>query len=68
MEELKNILDRMLADPMSKIIISKPAEKDSKYKKIVIERKRDYFQSAKYTQKQVFHDNIEPGHLKDYLL
>lgn len=50
------------------MIISKPQEKSNPYKKIVIERKKDYFQAAKYTEKQVFHDNIEPDTLKQYLL
>ena len=62
-----NSINRIVKDNISKIIISKPADKNNEYKKIVIERKHDYFQAAKYTQKQVFHDNVKAEELPDYL-
>ena len=68
MNELKQIISRIAACSIQKMIISKPQEKSNPYKKIVIERKKDYFQAAKYTEKQVFHDNIEPNALEQYLL
>ena len=68
MNELKNTISQIVACSIQKIIISKPQEKSNPYKKIVIERKKEYFQAAKYTEKQVFHDNIEPETLKQYLL
>lgn len=67
MEELKKIIADIAASSITKIIISKPAEKSIPYKKVVIERKKDYFQAAKYTEKQVFHDNIKPKDLENYL-
>ena len=57
-----------MACSIQKIIISKPQEKSNPYKKIVIERKKEYFQAAKYTEKQVFHDNVEQKVLEQYLL
>ncbi len=67
MEELKKIIADIAASSITKMIISKPAEKSIPYKKVVIERKKDYFQAAKYTEKQVFHDNIKPKDLENYL-
>ena len=68
MEELKKIIAEMAASFITKIIISKPVDKTNEYKKIIIERKKTYFQAAKYTEKQVFHDNVEPENLETYLL
>ena len=68
MNELKNTISQIVACSIQKIIISKPQEQSNPYKKIDTERKKEYFQAAKYTEKQVFHDNIEPETLKQYLL
>lgn len=68
MNELKNTISQIVACSIQKIIISKPQEKSNPYKKIVIERKKEYFQAAKYTEKQVFHDNVEQKVLEQYLL
>ncbi len=67
MEELKKIIGQIAALSITKMIISKPVAKTIEYKKIVIERKKEYFQAAKYTEKQVFHDNIMPADLENYL-
>ncbi len=58
----------LLPDDLQKIILSKPKEKAQEYKKIVIERKKDYFQAARYTQKQVFHVNLQKEELTDFLV
>lgn len=73
MEELKKLIGQIAASSITKMIISKPAAKTIEYKKIVIERKKasfpkEYFQAAKYTEKQVFHDNIMPEDLENYLV
>ena len=68
MSELQKIIMDMTGNPITKVIISKPQGKSSPYKKIVIERKKDYFQAAKYTEKQVFHDNVKPEDFAEYLL
>ena len=72
MEELKKIIGQIATSGIMKMIISKPASKTTEYKKIVIEYKKasaqkEYFQSAKYTEKQVYHDNIMPLDLENYL-
>lgn len=68
MNELKKIISDIVKASITKMIISKPTEKSNSYKKIVIEQKKDYFQAAKYTEKQVFHDNVKPEDLESYLL
>lgn len=68
MDELKKVISQIASAAITKMIISKPVAKTSQYKKIVIERKKEYFQAAKYTEKQVFHDNVMPENLEQYLL
>lgn len=46
-----------------RIIISKPVSKSQEFKKIVIEKTKAGYQIAKYTQKQVFHENIKVDEL-----
>ena len=67
MEDLKEIIGQIVTASITKMIISKPAAKTTPYKKIVMERKREYFQAAKYTEKQVFHDNVMSEDLENYL-
>ena len=67
MNELEKLLQEIVKETIVKMIISKPVQKSNPYKKIVIERKREYFQAAKYTEKQVFHDNVKPEELLEYL-
>lgn len=67
MNELENVIGRMVTDSIVKMIISKPARGTIEYKKIVIEHKKEYFQASKYTEKQVFHDNIMTEDLEKYL-
>ncbi len=58
MRELQLYVDLILKSDMQKIIISNPISKSEEYKKIVIENKGKTYQIAKYTEKQVFHENI----------
>lgn len=67
MEELKEKLALLTENALQKIIISKPAGKASEIRKIVIEQKKAYYQAARYTEKQVFHDNVEKEALATYL-
>lgn len=62
-----NNISRIVNNSLQKVIISKPVDKNSEYKKIVIEKKHDYYQAAKYTVKQVFHDNVKLTELTEYL-
>ena len=51
-------INKIFADTPAKTVISKPASKGSPCKKIVIENKGDYYQASRYTEKQVFHENL----------
>lgn len=51
-------INKIFADTPAKTVISKPAGKGSPCKKIVIENKGDYYQASRYTEKQVFHENL----------
>lgn len=61
-------IEKLSANPLMKIIISKPMAKDCQYKKIVVEKKGDGYQAAKYTEKQVFHDNFGADDLQGFLM
>ena len=63
MSELKQYLETMLKADIQKVIISNPFSKSEEYKKIIIENKGKNYQIAKYTDKQVFHENIEANAL-----
>jgi len=65
MSELRQYVDAMLKADIQKMIISNPISKSEEYKKIVIERKEKTFQIAKYTDKQVFHENVSLDELAD---
>ena len=67
MEEQKEKLSAIAQAKPYKIIISKPAGGEIPYRRIVIERKESYYQAAAYTEKQVFHENIPPEKLAEYL-
>ena len=63
MEELLIIFNQISKAKPSRIIISKPASKSADYKKIIIEQHKSGYQIAKYTDKQVFHENITDSEL-----
>lgn len=65
MKELEQYIGLMTDAGVEKIIISNPVSKAETYKKIVAEKKKEYFQFSKYTEKQVFHENVLPGELKE---
>lgn len=65
MNELQQYISIILEADFNKIIISNPANKSEEYQKLVIERKKDFFQISKYTQKQVFHENVKKEFLAD---
>lgn len=66
-EELKSKLQQITQQKVYKMIVSKPSDKAAKYRKIEIEKKSSGYQAAAYTQKQVFHEKIEPDRLLSYL-
>ena len=60
MMPLEEQIQQIFAADIDRMIISNPRKKDGEYKKIVVEKKDKYYQIAKYTAKQVFHENIAP--------
>ena len=67
MSDLKQSLATILADEPARLVLSKQAAKTQEYRKVIIEKKSDCYQIAKYTEKQVFHENCDAGRLADYL-
>ena len=65
MSELQQYIQSMLKADIQKIIISNPLTKSEEYKKIIIENKGKNYQIAKYTEKQVFHENVSSEELGD---
>ncbi|MGN1343636.1 MAG: class I SAM-dependent methyltransferase [Traorella sp.] len=55
-------INEILQQPLNKIIISNQINKNSKYRRIIIReiilQNNKYYQFEKYTQKQVFHENL----------
>lgn len=62
MEELKKTLDEVF-EKVIKIVISNKVKKDEKYNKVNISLKENnknkFYQIEKFTDKQVFHENIK---------
>ena len=65
MTELQQYMQSMLRNDIQKIIISNPLSKSEEYKKIIVENKGKNYQIAKYTEKQVFHENVTFEELED---
>ena len=63
MEELKNAVSEIAKEKIIKAVISNKMNKEVKYNKIVFllkeNKNKEYYQIEKYTDKQVFHENIE---------
>ena len=63
MEELKNAVYEIAEDKIIKVVISNKINKDVKYNKIIFllkeNKKKEYYQIEKYTDKQVFHENVD---------
>ena len=59
---LKNIIDEITSSKVIKIVLSNKKNKDFKYNKIKFSLKEnlkgEFYQIEKYTDKQVFHENI----------
>lgn len=72
MEELIKSIEEILKDEIIKVVISNKANNNVKYNKISImikeSKKKKYYQIEKFTDKQVFHENIEIEILKDKLI
>jgi len=58
MQQLESFLEEIIKGGAYKLIISKPRTAAELYKKIVVEKKKNFYQIAKYTDQQVFHENV----------
>ncbi|MGG7057293.1 class I SAM-dependent methyltransferase [Clostridium nigeriense] len=72
MEELIKAIKEIVADEVIKVVISNKLNKDVKYNKInvilkVNNKGKKYYQVEKFTEKQVFHENIEVNDLEKTL-
>lgn len=67
MSNLAQSLAAILSDAPTRLVLSKQASKTQEYRKVVIEQKSSCYQIAKYTAKQVFHENCDRSRLEDYL-
>ena len=72
MEELRNAIINIIEEKIIKVVISNKINKDVKYNKIGIllkeKKNKEYYQIEKFTDKQVFHENIEIDELENKLI
>ena len=72
MHEIKKIINQIIEQEIIKVVISNKINNDNKYNKIVFilkeNNEKKYYQIEKYTDKQVFHENIEGELLEDKLI
>ncbi|ATD55711.1 class I SAM-dependent methyltransferase [Clostridium chauvoei] len=73
MEDLKKAIHEIIEDNIIKIVVSNKMNKDVEYNKINFtlkenSKKKNYYQVEKYTDKQVFHENIEVNELEKKLV
>lgn len=72
MEDIKKAIEEIIQDEIIKLVISNKINKDVEYNKITFVLKennnKQYYQIEKYTDKQVFHENIDVKSLGDKVL
>lgn len=72
MNQLENIINDIISLKVIKIVLSNKKAKDFKYNKMVFmlkeNSKGEFYQIEKYTDKQVFHENIDKNALKESIL
>ena len=59
MPQLKDLIVNIFEDAIQKAVFSNPTEKVAEFKKITISRMPKFYQITKFTEKQVFHENID---------
>lgn len=67
MSDFQQSLADILTDTPERLVLSKQVSRSQEYRKVVIEKKSDCYQIAKYTEKQVFHENCDEDRLAEYL-
>lgn len=72
MEELRKAIDEIIEEHIIRLVISNKMNKSMEYNKIIFTLKennsKEYYQIEKYTDKQVFHENIDLDLLKEKVL
>lgn len=72
MDDIIKIINEICKDNIIKVVISNKKNKEIKYNKIVFQLKeknnKEYYQVERFTDKQVFHENIESKDLNDRIL
>ncbi|MBM7834351.1 class I SAM-dependent methyltransferase [Clostridium sardiniense] len=72
MEDLKRVISEITKEDIIKVVVSNKMNKDVQYNKISFVLKenneKQYYQVEKYTDKQVFHENINIDALEEKLL
>ena len=72
MEDLKNVIDEIIKEDIIKLVVSNKINKNAEYNKITFIFKettdKQYYQIEKYTDKQVFHENIDGAFLGEKVL
>lgn len=59
LHNIEDYITYIINDGALRLIISKPAKKEEKYKKITVEKIGVCYHISKYTKTQVFHENIK---------
>ena len=69
MEDLKKAIKEISEQEIIKVVISNKINKETEYNKINIilkeKNNKEYYQVEKFTDKQVFHENIDKGKLEE---
>ena len=68
MTQLQQYLVLIMDAGVDRIIISNPCMKSNEIRRIVIDKKSDKYQISSYTEKQVFHENVEKNLLMNKCL
>jgi SAM-dependent methyltransferase len=72
MEELRKAIDEIIEQDIVKVVVSNKMNKDVEYNKITFllkeKNKKEYYQIEKFTDKQVFHENIDVNDLGEKIL
>lgn len=63
MSEFKSYIEKIFTSDLQKAVVSKPKSKQSEFKKLTVNTMKDGYQIAKYTEKQVFHENVKKENL-----
>lgn len=57
-DQLRAACAEMAGQGVDRVVISKPAHRDERYRKLVLERREGYYQLSRYTQTQAFHGQV----------